>query len=80
VTHNVRDFPPSSTADYPIEAITPDDFLLDLLDLAPALVLHTLREQAARFKREPRTIAGLLTALQLAGCPRFADEARRLIV
>lgn len=79
VTHNTRDFPPASTADYPLTLTTPDDFLLDLLDLAPALVLQTLREQAARFKREPRTVAGLLTVLQLAGCPRFADEARRMI-
>jgi predicted nucleic acid-binding protein len=79
VTQNTKDFPAASMADYAVELITADDFLLDLLDLAPGLVQTTLAEQAARFKRDPRTVAGLLTALQLSGAPRFADEVRRMV-
>jgi len=58
---------------------TPDDFLLDLFDLAPSVVVTTPRAQAARYKREPKTLPGLLLALSKGGAPRFADEVRRLV-
>jgi predicted nucleic acid-binding protein len=80
VTNNTRDFPPASMADYAVELVTADDFLLDLLDLAPVEVLTTLAVQAARYKHEPRTLSGLLGALQAAQVPRFADEIRRMTI
>lgn len=80
VTLNVKDFPPTSLAPYPLELVQPDDFLLDLLEGAPGLVWRTLQDQAARYKREPKTLAGLLTALEHGGVPRFADELRRFLI
>ncbi len=80
VTFNIKDFPPASLASYSLELITPDDFLLSLLEQAPGLMWQTVTTQAARYKREPKTLAGLLTALELAGVPRFADEMRRFLV
>jgi hypothetical protein len=35
-----------------------DDFLLDLFDLAPSVVLRTLHRQLTSYKRDPRTITG----------------------
>lgn len=77
VTFNIRDFPPESINPYSIELLTADEFLLDLLDLAPPLVVRTLKAQAGGYKRDPRTTASLLTALEKGGVVRFADEVRR---
>lgn len=79
VTFNVKDFPPASLAPYPLELLQPDDFLLGLLEEAPGLVWRTLQDQAARYKREPKTLSGLLNALERGGIPRFADEMRRFL-
>ncbi len=80
VTFNTTDFPDHSVEDYEIDVITPDSFLLDLLDLAPAAVIDELSLQAAANRRVPRTLPQLLDALERAGAPAFADEVRRRMV
>ncbi len=42
VTFNIADFPDHSVESFEIEAIHPDTFLLDLLDLAPNTVIDEL--------------------------------------
>ena len=76
VTLNLRDFPQSSTETHAVEVISPDAMLLRFPNRRPAVVLEVLREQAARYKREPKTMTGLLVALQKGGAPRFAEEVR----
>jgi len=60
--------------------IQPDDFLQDLLDLAPRVVIDELGQQAASNRRAPKTLPELIEALGRAGAPAFADEVRRRIV
>lgn len=79
VTFNLGDFPESSLRPFEIDAIHPDMFLLDQLDLAPVTVIDELERQAGANRREPRTLAGLLGALARAGVPSFADEVRRRV-
>jgi predicted nucleic acid-binding protein len=79
VTFNSSDFPASSLDPFDIEALTPDVFLLDLLDLAPGPVIDELTRQAAANRREPKTLPGLLDALARGGASAFADEVRRRI-
>lgn len=79
VTFNVDDFPEVSLAPFGVEVLHPDAFLLDLLDLAPGLVLGALEEQAAANRRTPRTVDDLLDALARAGAPAFANEVRRRV-
>jgi predicted nucleic acid-binding protein len=79
VTANLADFPPAATEPFGVEVLSPDDLLLILLDTAPAMVIDTLSRQAERYKREPKTINGLLVALERAGVTKFADEVRRLM-
>ena len=74
---NVADFPSRSTEPYGIEVLTADQFLLGLLDAAPATVVRTLTRQAERYKREPQTLDALLAALSRSGAQTFADEVRR---
>ncbi|MBN1174716.1 MAG: hypothetical protein JXA67_21325, partial [Micromonosporaceae bacterium] len=63
-------------ADHGLDIISPDDFLPDLLDLTPTLVLTTLADQVSGNRREPTT-DGLMVALARSGAPGFADEIRR---
>jgi predicted nucleic acid-binding protein len=74
---NTADFPTASTEPYGIEVLTADQFLLDLLDAAPAMVIRTLTRQAERYKRDPQTLDALLAALSRSGARTFADEVRR---
>ncbi len=77
VTFNTGDFPEPALKPYDILAAHPDEFLLDQLDLYPALTLEVLEQQAASYRREPTTVPGVLALLERAGVPRFAAEVRR---
>jgi hypothetical protein len=79
VTFNLRDFPENALKPFDITAVSPDDFLLDQLDLYPAVVLSCLDEQVNRYTAfgGPVTVEELLRPLERAGVPRFADEVRR---
>jgi predicted nucleic acid-binding protein len=77
VTFNLTDFPDHSVAEYEVDVIDPDTFLLDLLDLAPGAVIDELSAQAVANRRAPRTLPQLLDALERAGAAGFADEVRR---
>jgi len=44
VTFNLRDFPDSALKPFDIEAVHPDDFLLNQLDLYPGVVVGCLEQ------------------------------------
>jgi hypothetical protein len=76
---NVDDFAAVTLGPLGLEAVHPDTFLLDQLDLSPPTALQLIREQAARTLRPrltPQELAGLLGS---AGVPGFADEVLRLM-
>ncbi|MEV6488040.1 PIN domain-containing protein [Actinoplanes sp. NPDC051633] len=77
VTFNMSDFGAEALKPFDVEAVHPDDFLLDQLDLYPARTVRALIAQAAAHRREPKTVPGLLALLDRTGLPRFAAEARR---
>jgi predicted nucleic acid-binding protein len=77
VTFNIGDFPEPALKPYDVLASHPDEFLLDQLDLYPGMTVEVLRQQAASYRREPTTVAGVLVLLERAGVPRFAAEVRR---
>ena len=76
VTQNLRDFPPASVAPYAIEVVSPDDFLLNILDLYPQTTLAVIEEQAAALRRPVREIQDVLRALSTtaAGFAREVEE------
>jgi hypothetical protein len=78
VTSNLADFPPGALAAFDLEAVHPDDFLLDQLDLSPVIVQDVVREQAAHAKAPPLTVQDLILRLDRAGVPKFAGELGRL--
>jgi hypothetical protein len=79
ITANVRDFPAATLDPLGLEAIRPDDFLLDQLDFSPPTILQVIREQAAATRRPPLTASDLAVLLGRAGVPDFADEILRLM-
>jgi hypothetical protein len=78
VTANLDDFP-DPLAVLGLEAIHPDAFLLDQLDLSPATVVHVIREQAAHTRKPALAPPDLAIQLGRAGAPAFAEEVLRLI-
>ncbi|HYS40426.1 MAG TPA: PIN domain-containing protein [Pseudonocardiaceae bacterium] len=78
VTFNLADFPTGQLAPYHVDAIHPDAFLLDQLDLAPARVLATLTKQAQRYRNPAMDLSGLLARLERCGVSSFTEEVRRL--
>jgi hypothetical protein len=75
VTFNVDDFPAEACEPLGVEAIHPDEFLLDLNDLNPEAVHAALAQQAADLN-PPWRLEQLLGALEVAGVPRFAAVVR----
>jgi predicted nucleic acid-binding protein len=75
VTFNLKDFPRSSVEAFDIEVVHPDAFLLDQLDLFPAITMSAIETQASDYNAPPVSIHELLTWLAEAGVPQFAQEA-----
>lgn len=79
VTANIRDFPRDYLDSMDIEAISPDDFLLNQLDLATRPVLDSIVEQAQATRSPSRSIEEVLVSISRAGAPNFADEVLKRI-
>jgi hypothetical protein len=79
VTSNLRDFPSEALARYGIEAQHPDDFVMYLLGLDPALVARIIREQAAALNKPARTVAELLETLLLNELVRTVARLREVV-
>lgn len=75
VTANVRDFPTSSLEPLGLETQSPDEFLLNQLDLDPDVVIGVLHAQADATQRPEITFNALVDHLARCGVPRFAQAA-----
>ncbi len=73
VTANLKDFSPTAVAEFEIEAIHPDEFLLNQLDLDEERMLAAIDAMLARNQRPPTDRYGLVFALQ-SQVPRFCAE------
>jgi predicted nucleic acid-binding protein len=78
ITSNVKDFPSLALAKYGLEAVHPDDFVLDLIDLAPVTIADVVRAQASDLKNPPRTLAELLDTLSGNGLVQSVARLREL--
>ena len=78
VTANLQDFPAHALAPYRLEAKHPDDFMVEMIDMAPALVAQVMTEQAAALKNPPRTVLELLRTLHDLGLVQTVAKLREL--
>jgi hypothetical protein len=74
VTADIGDFPPQSLSEYDIEAVHPDGFLLDQLDLSPEVTIATLVEQRKSYTRPSFSVTDFYLNLRRT-VPNFADAA-----
>lgn len=75
VTANLSGFPASALDPFNIEAQSPDQFVLDLVDLAPARVAAVVQQQSAATSGS-RTVDELLDELSTVGLPRSVAALR----
>lgn len=76
VTANLADFPSEELERFNIEAQGPDQFVLDLVNLAPARVAAVVQQQSAALRKPVRTVEDLLDDLSDNGIPRAAAALR----
>lgn len=79
VTFNLKDFPHGHLVQFDLEVKHPDEFVLDCLDLAPALVANCVREQALTLQNPPSTIEDLLGILRAGGLVQSVARLHELL-
>ncbi len=77
VTFNLKDFPSDALDPHQIEAIHPDDFVLNQLELRPYEALAAVKRMRARLNRPPQTAAELIATLERSGLPASAAHLRQ---
>jgi len=78
VTFNMRDFPNESIGQYHLEAIHPDDFFVNQIDLDPIAAVHVIRELAEDLRAPPRKPADIVAGLEAQGLVVTAARLRAL--
>lgn len=74
VTFNLKDFPAPALDAFGIEALHPDDFVMDLFDLNRALVLSAVTTQRSNLRRPPMSVDEYLEALLRQGMAQTVKE------
>ena len=76
VTHNLKDFPYAVLEQYGIDAVSPDDFVMFLVETHPDQVLAALRKQRSRLKNPPSSQEEFLATLESQGLSVFVKRVR----
>lgn len=79
VTFNLSDFPQNVLNSYDIEVKHPDDFVMDCLDLAPAIVATCVVEQASDLLSPPRLPQDVLNTLRDRGLVQSVARLNELL-
>lgn len=78
ITLNLKHFPESSLNPHGVEALHPDDFVLDLIDLSAHHVLDAARLCWQRRKEPPMTWDEYLESLKRSFLPQSAEKLREV--
>ncbi|HAK6119405.1 TPA: PIN domain-containing protein [Salmonella enterica] len=74
VTFNLKDFPAPALNAFGIEALHPDEFVMDLFDLNRALVLSAVTTQRSNLRKPPMSVDNYLEALLRQGMAQTVKE------
>lgn len=77
VTLNLKDFPTPALDTFGIEALHPDDFIMDLFDLNSALVLSAVSMQRSNLRKPPMSVDDYLAALLRQGMAQTVKELHK---
>jgi hypothetical protein len=75
-TFNLKDFPAAMLDPFGIEAVHPDDFVLNQLDLRQLQGLEAIKKMRARLRKPPMTTAELIEMLEHSQLPLTAAKLR----
>jgi len=78
ITTNLKDFPKSALTSYEIEALHPDDFIANLIDLKPLAVINDVEIVRKRLKSPPKTFDQYLDTLLKQGLTLSVSMLREL--
>jgi hypothetical protein len=78
VTRNIKDFQPQDLNYWNVKAQSPDDFLCDLFEQSPQIMVQILLTQSQNYKRNPRTFLELVDKLSNQ-IPLFSQKIRTFI-
>ena len=76
VTFNLVDFPAAALAPFGVEALHPDDFLLNQLDLNPIASLKSIKAMRARWRNPQLSALDLAAAIERLQMPLVAARLR----
>jgi hypothetical protein len=76
VTSNLKHFPAQILADYGIEAIDPDTFIINQWDLDPVTAIGAFKRMRARRKKPRSSPEDFADALEIGGLPTTAERLR----
>lgn len=76
VTFNLKDFPSEQLAPYGLIALHPDDFIYQLIDLAPVECCVAIKKQRKALKTPPLTALRLLEVLQQQQLPQTVSKLK----
>jgi hypothetical protein len=76
VTMNIKDFPNAQLDRYSIQAVHPDDFICDLLNLSPEAVYNSVRSVRLRLANPPKTADEYLETLERNGLTVLVSQLR----
>lgn len=72
ITSNLQDFPEGYLAEFEVEPIHPDDFVMDLASLEPQLVELTAKQQRESLNSPPLSAAEFVKVIEQTGLPQTA--------
>ena len=78
VTMNLRDFPDEVLQQYEMEAQHPDEFILQLIELTPDVVMDAAETHRQSLKNPPKSIEEFLASLEAQGLPKSVAVLRIL--
>ncbi len=76
VTYNLKDFPREALRDFGIEAQHPDEFILNLFDLAPGLAIEAAENHRNSLKNPPKNVDEYLAMLEAQGLTQTTSVLR----
>ncbi|KAB8286759.1 PIN domain-containing protein [Bifidobacterium ramosum] len=79
VTFNLKDFPLDALAEFGLRAVSPDMFLVSIIDGHPEETLRVMNALVSSKKRPPRTMQEEIQHLRATGAPLFASRLEEFL-
>lgn len=79
ITYNLKDFPSTETEKYGVEAQHPDEFISQLLDIAPGIICGAIRRLRGNYKTPPVEADTYLEILARQALPNTASKLKEYV-